>query len=174
MNKCPICHKKVTQKYFAFPKLPKSSEFSNIFGLTHLDCLYAHPRRHEIQEELVRIYMTIFNQENSTTPIVSRNDFFLVKFLPDREMLEVYDFEDFASFYVSINQTGDLINLKPGDEIDLGNRGWITLTSSETGKLTLIHHSIKGVPNIVNLSRLDLCRLKNLVSEALKRVSAFR
>ena len=95
MNKCPICKLNVIKTYFAFPKLPSSSPFASIDGLTHINCLQSHPQKKEIQNELTKIYLQIF-ENHPDFPIVAQAGCILIKSRADCEILEIYDFEDFV------------------------------------------------------------------------------
>jgi hypothetical protein len=170
MNNCPICKQEVTRDYFAFPRLPESSDFSSIFGDTHRDCLLTHHKRLSIQEELTKIYLSYFH-DNNDTPIVASDEFIVVKFEKHHEMLSIYDFEDFATFYMMMDQVNEVVTLKSGDNINLGRRGLMNLSSNNDNHLVLKRYFLDGHEEIITLSNLSIYRLRKLIDEALTGIT---
>lgn len=166
MKKCPICGGEVVNCNFEFPKLPASSPFSSIFGSTHISCLLSHPQRTEIQNELTNIYLKIFG-EHPNFPIVAQAGLVLIKSRPDCQLLEIYDFQDFVSFYIPYNQIEILMKMESGQKLSIGVNAWTTLISNDEGKLTISHCFPKEKKeDRINLPHLNLHQLKQLVSEA--------
>ncbi len=96
---CPICGLQVTNKYYAFPKLPAECKFASIYDLTHINCLRFHPEKKEIQDELTKVYLQIF-KNHPTFPILAQEGYILIKYHLDDQQLEIYNFEDFVDFYL--------------------------------------------------------------------------
>jgi hypothetical protein len=165
--KCPICNHEITQGSFAFPKLPKSSKYSYIFGQVHVECLQSHAERVAIQNELKRIYLEVF-ENHPNFPIVAQLNYILIKSRPDSKLFEIYNFEDFVEFYLPYVQVEELLNMNIDQELGLGPNKWTKLVARNDGYLMLSYDwpNSKFIENI-SLPNLSLKQLKCLITEAL-------
>jgi hypothetical protein len=168
-SKCPICNQEVQDGYFPFPKLPKSSTFASVYGLTHIKCLLSHPQKTEIQKELTEIYLKIFGKD-SYSPVIAKIGMILVKDRHDSNIFEVYDFEDFVEFYIPYLQAMQVTEMTANQELEIGTNKWLKLTAKSDESLNLSYfsqfHNHKHIDS-VDLSALNLSILKELISEAM-------
>ena len=155
------------KSYFAFPKLPKDSKYSSIFGLVHLICLQLHPERIAIQNELIKIYLEIFTN-HLDEPIVAQSNYSLIKFCPEAQLFEIYNFEDFVEFYLPFNQVEDLMKMGIGQELGIGPNKWTRLVTDQDGNLTLSRYRPRDkIIDNIDLPSLSLRSLQDLMFEAI-------
>jgi hypothetical protein len=170
IKKCPICGLDVNKNYFSFPKLPSYSSFALIYGDTHINCLYSHPQKKEIQNELTKIYLQIFTN-HLYNPIVAQLNCILIKVRLDQQILEVYDFEDFVNFYIPYNQIEDIVNLQSNQELAIGVNQWISILVKPLGQLKIISYLPKEERYTVELDFLNFKKLKKIVIEAYTKIN---
>ncbi|NIA55061.1 hypothetical protein HAV22_15600 [Massilia sp. TW-1] len=138
-NSCPICNQSIQEEQarFYFPKLPDWHALSRYLGTVHVDCLRALPNGEEVSKPLADICESLYGKE-SETPVVARERNLVVKdCLKNCGCFEIYDFDDFAEFFIPVHATEAVRQLEPNQFLSLGVQGLQVLHRSVDGKLSL-------------------------------------
>lgn len=165
---CKICKEKFEeQSIYYFPKLPSTSKYTTYAGLVHVACLVNHKESNNIKDVLISAIKSTVAQD-AGNPIVASEGRIIIQNRKYDECLNVYDFEDFADFYIPYWQIDALLELKPNEKIDLGVNKLVTLTLNDDGSLLL--NTIRPYNRLL-LKFLRFKMFRDLIGTAKEKIS---
>lgn len=165
MEKCAICGEEIVREspIFYFPKFGLQHPLRKYFGAVHVKCIRALPHARDISAELRKAYLEIFN-EKSDTPIAAHNGNILIKdCIASGNCFEVFDFDDFVTFFVPEKSLLELKSLAIGSSISLGVQNLQKLFRKPDGTMNL---EIKRPPFIVDLPLVSFDKLVQCLDAA--------
>jgi hypothetical protein len=134
---CRICKKKSEgQAVYYFPKLHSTHEYAAFAGVVHVTCLMHHKKSNHIKDVLIDALKSSIS-EDAGNPILAQEGRVLIQDKKFDECINIYDFEDFADFYVPYWQIDALLELNPNEKIDLGVNKLVTLEVNGDGSLSI-------------------------------------
>lgn len=133
-----ICKNEIADgdSMFPFPKLPQTHQYSDLHGMTHVDCIKNHSDYENIGNELAMIFSSFYGAK-SDYPVVINQDRVLVQKRDPDECVMIYNFKDFVQFHIPYSQVKQVQSLSPGDKLLLGLHGLIELEVLDGGGLLL-------------------------------------
>lgn len=170
LNSCPICDEPIQEEQprFYFPRLPDWHALSKYHGTAHIDCLRALPNKEDVSRTLADICESFYGRD-SATPVVARESNLVIKDCRrDSACLEVYDFDDFAEFYIPTHALEAVQQLVPAHCLSLGVQGLQVLHRAVDGTLSLERikpHFVVDLPGMTHESLVNcLLRAKKAAS----------
>jgi hypothetical protein len=163
-DNCTICGQLIQEEWprFHFPKLPIWHDLSKYHGVVHIDCLHSLPNTSSISKTLADIYENFYGSD-SATPVVTRAKNIVIKDCRSEDAcFEVYDFDDFAEFFIPVHAVEAIQQLIPAHFLTLGIQGLQVLHRADDGTLSLEikkPHFIVDLPEMTHESLVN-CLLK--------------